>query len=126
MRNGVIADTLRKVGMPYKVIFGLQVPQIAEIARRNGQSMELAEELWADREVRESRILASYIFPPAEVTEDKALELMRDTRTREEADMLGFRLLKRLPFAPAVASALEADATPESRYAAEAIRRHIE
>ena len=32
-RNGIVADTLRKAGMPHKVIFGLQIPQIAAIAK---------------------------------------------------------------------------------------------
>ena len=33
------------------------------------------------------------------MTEDRALALAADVMTREEADMLAFRLLKRLPFA---------------------------
>ena len=33
-RNGFLADTLRKAGMPYAVIFGLNVPQLGDIARR--------------------------------------------------------------------------------------------
>ena len=32
MRNGIVADALRKGGMPHKVIFGLNVPQLSEIA----------------------------------------------------------------------------------------------
>lgn len=106
-RNGIVADTLRKAGMPYKVIFGLQIPQIAGIARSLSPSMELAEQLWNDREVRESRILASYLFPVEEINLDKALNLARDVRTQEEADMLAFRLFKRLPFADSLLSAME-------------------
>lgn len=106
-RNGIVADTLRKAGMPYKVIFGLQIPQLAGIARSLSPSMELAEQLWNDREVRESRILASYLFPVEEINLDKALNLARDVRTQEEADMLAFRLFKRLPFADSLLSAME-------------------
>ena len=28
-RNGIVSDTLRKAGMPYNIIFGTQLPQIA-------------------------------------------------------------------------------------------------
>lgn len=123
-RNGIIADTLRKAGMPYKVIFGLQIPQIAEIARRQEPEMALADELWRDREVRESRLLATYIFPSGEITEEKAMELVKDIRTPEESDMLSFRLLKRLPYAPALLAKIEADPTLPA-YIASSLRNHI-
>ena len=32
MRNGIIADTLRKAGLDYRMIFGLNLPQITDIA----------------------------------------------------------------------------------------------
>ena len=37
MRNGVIADVLRKGGSPFRTIFGLNLPQIAEIAADTGK-----------------------------------------------------------------------------------------
>lgn len=99
LRNGIVADTLRKAGMHYKVIFGLQIPQIAEIARAQSPSMELADELWVDRNVRESRLLATYLFPLESVNMEKAMALAMDVQTQEEADMLAFRIFKRLSFA---------------------------
>lgn len=123
-RNGVIADTLRKAGMPYKVIFGLQIPQIAEIARGLQPSMTLADALWTDSEVRESRLLASYLFPVEETTEAKALELLRSVRTPEESDMLSFRLLKRLPFSSTLPDAIRCDPSIPD-YALSSLLRHI-
>lgn len=123
-RNGIIADTLRKAGMPYKVIFGLQIPQIAAIARELQPSMELADTLWEDKEVRESRILATYLYPREEVTEEKALELLSGVITPEESDMLAFRLLKHLPFAAELADKIKNDPQiPE--YAAASLKRHL-
>lgn len=124
-RNGILADTLRKAGMPYRMIFGLQIPQIAAIARGLTPSMELADRLWADSDVRESRILATYLFPPEETTMDKALELLRSVCTAEESDMLSFRLLKRLPFAAELLAAIEEDPAVPS-YAATSLRRHLQ
>ena len=98
-RNGAVADTLRRYGIPHKMIFGLDVPAIAGIARGLKPSDELAERLWGDRDVRESRLLATYLFQVENMTEERALALAADVMTREEADMLAFRLLKRLPFA---------------------------
>lgn len=111
-RNGAVADTLRRYGIPHKVIFGLQIPQLAAIARElqfgtPADREAAADKLWADREVRESRLLACYLFDPQTITLDKALELACDTRTQEESDMLAFLLLKHLPDAAAIAGKLE-------------------
>lgn len=123
-RNGIVADTLRKAGMPYPVIFGLQIPQIAQIAREAEASrrplLPLAERLWADRNVRESRLLACYLFPPGEIDTDKALSLASDVITHEEADILCFRLLRRLPFAESLLNLLPSDA-----YVTTALRRNL-
>lgn len=123
-RNGIIADTLRKAGMPYKVIFGLQIPQIAAIAREQQPSMELADALWEDKEVRESRILASYLYPREEVSEKKAMELLLSVMTPEEGDMLSFRLLKHLPFAAELADKIENDPKIPA-YAVASLKRHL-
>ena len=123
-RNGIVADALRKAGMPYKVIFGLQVPQLAQIARGLKPSMELADQLWADKEVRESRLLAAYLFPIDYVSEEKAINLMRSAQTPEESDMLAFRLLKRLPYAPALLDAVQSDPSIPT-FALESLKRHL-
>lgn len=122
-RNGAVADTLRRYGMPYKIIFGLDIPRIAEIARGLQPSLELAESLWADKDVRESRLLAIYLFPLEEMTEDYCMRLASEVITQEEADMLAFRLLKRMPFANALLSRMQSD--PTYGQAARALQAHI-
>ena len=122
-RNGAVADTLRRYGMPHKVIFGLEIPRITEIARQLEPSDELADRLWADVDVRESRLLATYLYPVESMTAEKALQLAAGCRTQEEADMLAFRLLKRLPAADELLTRLDSDPTTER--AASALRRHL-
>lgn len=121
-RNGVVAEALRRSGMPYAMIFGVDVPTLASIARRIGYDRQLAGELWADREVRESRLLACYLFDPESLLLASALELCRDIRTPEEADMLAFRLLKRLPYAQELLAELQKD--PQTALAAKSLSRH--
>lgn len=119
-RNGIVADTLRAAGMDcYNIIFGLNVPQLAHVAGTQLKIMELAETLWEDRKVRESRLLAAYLFPPDEIDEEYAMKLLNDVQTQEEADMLAFRLLRLLPFL----TTLKARAIPGS-YAAHALARY--
>lgn len=97
-RNGIVADTLRMGGVPHRYIFGLQLPQLREIATRAGHDDELGKTLWNDRECRESRILACFVLDPGKITEESAMEMIRDTRTTEEMDLLAFGLLRHLPF----------------------------
>lgn len=125
-RNGVIADTLRKAGMPYPIIFGLQLPQISQIAKGLEKSLPLARELWADRNVRESRLLACYLFPMELLDREAATDMAADVITREEADILAFRLLRNHPQSREIAESLEAMDNPLPKYAAQAILRNLD
>lgn len=98
-RNGIVADALRNAGLDcYNVIFGLNLPQLGSVAGTVVPSLDLAKALWADEKVRESRLLATYIFPKEDVDVSLAEELIASVRTQEEADMLVFKLLRFLPF----------------------------
>ena len=124
-RNGAVADTLRKAGYHQGVIFGLNVPQLADIARTLERDTELAAQLWNDRNVRESRLLASYLFP-LDATSEQAKAVGSEIQTREEADMLAFKWLRFLPFAGVLADEFAASDDDLHRYLSEAIHRFID
>ncbi len=54
MRNGVVADMLRRAGSPFHIIFGLNLPQIVEIASEipETQREAMADALWQNRSTR--------------------------------------------------------------------------
>ncbi len=109
-RDGLTADVLRRGGVPHKTVFGLQVPQLSALARRldgleADERRELAAWLWADSEVRESRLLACWLFAH-DLGVEAAEALAKDVRSQEEADMLAFRCLRFLPDAPALLARL--------------------
>lgn len=132
-RNGIIADSLRKAGMPYRVIFGLQLPQIRQIATDLKACLseetltELARTLWLDCNVRESRILAMAIFPPDRLKESDAKIMASEILTREEADMLSFLLIRHTPHLSALISYLESvkPLSPTQEYTKEALYRFL-
>ena len=74
MRNGIVSDTLRKAGSPYRSISGLNLPQLAEIARETGRDETLAAILRADDHTRESQLMAPML---AERTRSLCLKLLR-------------------------------------------------
>lgn len=98
-RNGIVADALRKLYPPNTVIFGLNVPQFIEIASKYPKDLDLGLSLWREKNLRESRLLALYLLPVAEISPEIAKELFRDVHSTEEAEFLAFRILRNLPFA---------------------------
>ena len=128
LRNGMIADTLRKGGLEQKYIFGLQLPQIKAIAESYRPESEeeaavIARTLWLDRNCREARLLACHMMPQSCMDREEAERWATDVATREEADILAFRLLRHLSCATEIADSLSACSPALDKYMAEAIRR---
>lgn len=118
MRNGIIADTLRKAGSPYKIIFGLNLPQLTEYAEQLGFDAELSRTLWNNRSTRESMLLAPMIFPVAEMDFDEAKRWICESPYPETTDILCHKLIRKLPFAWDLAEQLIKSPNDLQRYAA--------
>lgn len=103
-RNGIVADTLRKGGIGHNIIFGVQLPVITTIAQNLSTQLspeemkELANRLWQDEGVRESRLLACRVYPPQLINFETALRMCREIKSVEEADILAFGLLRHTPW----------------------------
>lgn len=118
MRNGIVADTLRRGGCPYRLIFGVNLPQLTEIATRFGPSGELAAELAQDSSLRESALLSFMLMPVDTLTIDDARGLVRRVRWSEDADILCFKVLRHKAFAARLAAELSRSEAPLDRYTA--------
>lgn len=115
LRNGLLADMLRKQGVAqHKMIFGLNVVQLRQIADETGRNAELAAELWADKNCRESRLLAPMVHP----IEQSAFAMMHEVQTVEEADILCHRLLRLCSEALNAAKEALGSDVPLTRYCA--------
>lgn len=116
LRNGLLADMLRKQGVStHKVIFGLNLPQIKEIAMEGRRpACQLAQQLWAEKDCRESRLIAPMLMEPT----TEALQMLGEMQTPEEADVACHSLLRHC--AGALDAALEAAKADDAmtRYAA--------
>lgn len=112
LRNGLLADTLRKqCALPYKLIFGLNIIQLREIAAQAGKDADLAKKLWADTDCRESRLLAPMVMSEPD------LQWLAEVRTPEEADILCHALLRHHPDAETAAAYAAKSEKPLIRYA---------
>lgn len=117
-RNGIVAKAFHEAADPHPRIFGLQVPQLAAIAREAGFDHDLARALWAEADCRESRLLACWLFDPDTLEKAEALTLAHGIASREEADILAWRLLSRTPYAEALLPQLQG-------YILEALARNL-
>lgn len=118
MRNGLIADTLRRAGSPFKIIFGLNIPQIKEIADDFGKNQELADRLWENRSTRESMLLAPMLMNPESISITKAITMVKDSPATEITDSLCHKLLRYLPNSFELTKLLSEQTDDMSRYAA--------
>lgn len=126
MRNGVIADTLRKAGSPYKIIFGLNLPQISDIAMETGKNETLARRLWANDSTRESMLMAPMIMPTEAMSMPESERWVEESPAVETTDILCHRLLRNLPYAYDLAKRLMADEMCDMKhYAAMRILWHF-
>lgn len=134
MRNGDLAAQMAKGGITYRINFGLNLPQISDIALAalsgalpdnshvpdDDERRALARLLWENATTRESRLIAPMLLTPADLDADGALAMLAGAGTTEEADVLCHRLLRNHPDAAKIAAAMAAapESTDIQRYAA--------
>lgn len=134
MRNGDLASQMNVGGVKYKMNFGLNMPQISEIAEalRNGtldgvdrvpspsELTETARLLWGNTTTRESLLLAPMLLDASELSATDAAKMMGECPTAEVADVLCHKLLRHHAEAADIARALltSHNATGMERYAA--------
>lgn len=92
------ADTLRKGGLPFQIIFGLTLPQISAIAKECGENKDLALKLWENRSTRCSMLLAPMLMPVTDFTFEKAEKWSGECPSTETADVLCLKLLSKVPY----------------------------
>lgn len=118
MRNGIVADALRRGGSPYRLIMGVNLPQLKEIAARTVPSVELAEALWARTSSREAQLIAPMLMPQGEMDHDRAIRWLAEAPCAETIDILCHTLLRKMPYAADLALELISHPGATMRYAA--------
>ena len=96
--NGILSQSLREKGLQYRLIFGVELPRLKEIAAGYEPSHELAQALWKE-DIRECKILAAYLQPTDTFDSELADFWMESVTNTELADYLCMALLRRLPYA---------------------------
>lgn len=90
--NGIASKAMRDAGMPYHVIWGIELPRLRSIAAQFPHDRRLAQELWNEN-VRESRLLAILLTPGGEFLPEVADIWAQEFRTTEEASLMSMELI---------------------------------
>ncbi|MCM1504693.1 MAG: DNA alkylation repair protein [Muribaculum sp.] len=118
LRNGAIADAMRRQGAPYKIIFGVNLPQLTAIARDTSQSADLAQQLWDNQSTRESMLIAPMLYPREEFGIDVARRWISTAVSAEAIDILCLKLLKTMEYAQSLSEELILSDRELDRYTA--------
>lgn len=95
--NGILSTQMREAGMPYRVIFGVELPRLRSIANEFPASRQLAQILW-NEQVRESKLLAILLMPTSELLPEVAEIWLEEAPTAECIQLMSMQLLQSQPW----------------------------
>ncbi len=92
--NGICAENIDNSGLKYKQNFGVSWSRLCEIAQNYTPNYTLAERLWL-MSIRETKLLATLLCPPLELTPEHLAEWTQGITTIELAEIFAFALLRK-------------------------------
>ncbi len=96
--NGPVSASMREKGLRYKVIFGVELPRLQEMATTLPHRYEVAAALWKE-DIRECRLLAGMLMPKECMDEQLADLWVEQMRFTEEAECTVLHLFSHEPWA---------------------------
>ena len=100
--NGPTSQSMRQMGMEYKLNWGVPFIELKKMAAEYGKDYELAIELWKE-DIRECKILATLVMPAEKMLPEITDLWMEQVTSQEMAEMLAFNLLQDVDYAPVLA-----------------------
>ncbi len=92
--NGICAENIDNSGLEYKQNFGVAWSRIVEIAQNYIPNYTLSYRLWL-LPIRETKLLATVLCPPQELTAERLAEWTDGISTIELAEIFAFSLLRK-------------------------------
>ena len=92
--NGILSARMREAGMPFRLIYGVELPRLRNIADEFPKNTELSNHLWSQN-IRETKLLAIMLMPPEAFTPEVSNNWANTMVTAEEAQILAKMLLSK-------------------------------
>ena len=122
--NGILSARMREAGMPFKLIFGVELPRLQSIAQEFPADVELANQLW-QQNIRETRLLAIMLMPAKNFTPEMSKKWAETMVTAEEAQVLAMMLLPKAEQAKEICKAWLEEGKPLPATSACLCLRHL-
>lgn len=90
--NGVASKSMRDAGMPYHVIWGIELPRLREIAQSFTPDRRLGQMLWNEN-VRESQLMGILLTPAQDFLPEVADIWIHEAKTTEAVSLLAMELI---------------------------------
>ena len=100
--NGPAAQSLREMGLAYRLNWGVPFIQLKQMAADLRHDYDFAIALWKE-DIRECKILATLLMPHDKMPEEVAEIWMEQTHSQEMAEMQAFNLYQYVSYAPKLA-----------------------
>ncbi|MFV0397468.1 MAG: hypothetical protein ACK5JU_05580 [Bacteroidales bacterium] len=94
--NGAVSSNMRTRGMDYRVNFGVSIPTLRAIASNYTPSAELAWLLMGENS-RECKLLAIFLYPVNECTQQTIDRFIQESTTNEMVDLWVQRFIDFIP-----------------------------
>ena len=98
LSNPEAVKGMARFGINPENTFGVSIPSLRKLAKETGQSHELAQQLWSSG-FHETRILASMVDNPEEVTEEQMESWVKDFDSWDVCDQCCMNLFDETRFA---------------------------
>jgi 3-methyladenine DNA glycosylase AlkD len=122
--NGILSARMREAGMPFKLIFGVELPRLQSIAAEFPQDADLAQRLWKQN-IRETRLLAIMLMPVDAFTAEASGIWAEEMLTAEEAQVMAMLLLSKTKHAKETCLSWLKEAKPLPSVCACLCMRHL-
>lgn len=99
MQNGDVAKILRKMGIAYRLNYGVSIPHLRQLVTDFKPNNELAYLLW-EKNIRETKILASVLFETDKISMDEAVEITKKVTNQELIEQYSRNFFSRLLYLP--------------------------
>jgi 3-methyladenine DNA glycosylase AlkD len=116
MQNGDVSRLLQKMGISYRLNYGVSIPHLRQIGSEYIPNNELAF-LLLKRDIREAKIISSMLFEVEKLTDAKILEIASQLNNQELIEQFSKNMLSHAPNLPVLLNAWLSKSLKESTLA---------
>ncbi len=102
-KNGIVSESMEAKGIHYGLNYGVSIPDLKQMADTFPHDAILGQLLWNEN-IRETKLLATLLYPTEMMNEEKATTWLKDIHNIELAEQTARNLFSKSPDAASIAN----------------------